>query len=201
MNELPLGLETELGENGVRISGGQKQRLILARALIRKPEFLLLDEATSALDNETERFIQNTITDLVHTMTIVVVAHRLSTIRRADIIFVMEEGKVVESGPVADVLDNPSHPYTMGLYNAFPELAGEDRELSPIEGSPPDLLNPPKGCRFRARCPFALDACAEDPVEHIVGEGHLAYCHRATEAKDLRETAKRTATWVGVTSE
>ncbi len=95
---LPDGLDTVLGEGGVRLSGGQKQRLALARALIGNPQLLLLDEATSALDNESETLIQEALGSISHRLTIIVVAHRLATVRKADTIFVMEGGQVVESG-------------------------------------------------------------------------------------------------------
>ena len=95
---LPNGLNTVLGEGGIRLSGGQKQRLALARALIGDPQLLLLDEATSALDNESERLIQEALESIAHRLTIVVVAHRLATVRRADMIYVMEGGRIVESG-------------------------------------------------------------------------------------------------------
>lgn len=98
VESLPDGLETKLGESGVRFSGGQLQRIALARALTGQPELLLLDEATSALDNESERLVQDAITKLLHTTTVVVIAHRLSTVRRADVIYVMEGGSIVESG-------------------------------------------------------------------------------------------------------
>ena len=98
VEELPNGLDTVLGESGVRLSGGQKQRLALARALVGEPELLLLDEATSALDNESEKLIQNALESIIHTMTIVVIAHRLSTVRKADVIHVMEAGRIIESG-------------------------------------------------------------------------------------------------------
>ena len=98
-------MDTILGENGVRLSGGQKQRVALARALAGKPELLLLDEATSALDNESERYVQDALSTITHTMTIVVIAHRLSTVRRADMIYVMEHGQVVETGTYDELLN------------------------------------------------------------------------------------------------
>ena len=98
IGELPDGLDTILSEGGVRLSGGQKQRLALARALIGDPQLLLLDEATSALDNESESLIQDALESIAHRLTIVVVAHRLATVRKADTIFVMEGGRIVESG-------------------------------------------------------------------------------------------------------
>lgn len=104
--ELPQGLDTVLGEGGVRLSGGQKQRLALARALIGPPQLLFLDEATSSLDNESERLIQDSIDSIAHTMTIVVIAHRLSTVRKADVIYVLEGGRVVESGNYESLLSD-----------------------------------------------------------------------------------------------
>jgi len=101
---LPKGLETDLGENGVRLSGGQKQRLALARALLAEPSILLLDEATSALDSETEKFIQDAVVHLSKTLSIIVIAHRLSTIQDADVVHVLDGGKLVESGTYKNLI-------------------------------------------------------------------------------------------------
>ena len=103
---LPHGLETILREGGLRLSGGERQRVALARALCREPELLILDEATSALDNESERFIGQALESLVHAMTIVVVAHHLSTVKRADLIYVMEGGRIIESGTCESLMTN-----------------------------------------------------------------------------------------------
>ena len=200
-----VGLEAKrLSDYPHQFSGGMRQRASIALALSLSPKLVIADEPVTALDVIIQRQVLDSFAELQKKLglSVILVTHDISVVAYVcDYVVVMYAGKVVERGPVANVLDNPSHPYTMGLYNAFPELAGEDRQLSPIEGSPPDLLDPPKGCRFRARCPFALDFCTKDPLEHVVGEGHLAYCHRATEAKDLRETAKCNTIWVGVTSE
>ena len=200
-----VGLEAKrLSDYPHQFSGGMRQRASIALALSLSPKLVIADEPVTALDVIIQRQVLDNFAELQKKLglSVILVTHDISVVAYVcDYVVVMYAGKVVERGPVANVLDNPSHPYTMGLYNAFPELAGEDRQLSPIEGSPPDLLDPPKGCRFRARCPFALDFCTKDPSEHVVGEGHLAYCHRATEAKDLRETAKCNTIWVGVTSE
>jgi peptide/nickel transport system ATP-binding protein len=187
-----------------QFSGGMRQRASIALALALSPKLVIADEPVTALDVVIQRQVLDTFATLQKQLnvSVVLVTHDISVVAYVcDYVVVMYAGKVVESGPVADVLDRPAHPYTMGLYNAFPELSGDDRELSPIEGSPPDLLEPPQGCRFRARCPFSIATCTQDPPEHLVGEGHIANCHRATEAADLRETAKRTETWVGVTTE
>lgn len=101
---LPYGLDTLLGENGVRLSGGERQRVALARALVGRPEILMLDEATSALDNESERYVQDAIGRIANTLTIIVIAHRLSTVRRADMIYVVENGHVIESGSYAELM-------------------------------------------------------------------------------------------------
>ena len=99
IKELPHGIDTMVGDRGVRLSGGQRQRIALARALLRKPELLILDEATSALDSESERLIQQSIENVAHDTTILVVAHRLSTIVKADQVYVMKQGRLVEEGP------------------------------------------------------------------------------------------------------
>jgi len=106
VKELPYGIDTVVGDRGVRMSGGQRQRIALARALLRKPELLILDEATSALDTESEILIQNSIEKLAHNTTILIVAHRLSTIKQADQVCVMQNGKIIESGSYKELKSN-----------------------------------------------------------------------------------------------
>ncbi len=103
VKELPLGIDTIVGDRGIRLSGGQRQRIALARALVRKPELLILDEATSALDSESEKLIQNSIEKLANATTIIVIAHRLSTIAKADQVYVLNQGKIVEEGSFAEL--------------------------------------------------------------------------------------------------
>ena len=115
INELPEGLETEIGENGVKLSGGQKQRVALGRALMTNPEILILDEATSQLDSETEKFIQQAIKVLHKKLTIIIVAHRLSTVRFADTVYVLEKGKIVEQGTFVELLSQKGRLYELDV--------------------------------------------------------------------------------------
>lgn len=103
VNELPQGIDTIVGDRGIRLSGGQRQRIALARALLRKPELLILDEATSALDSESERLIQQSIEQVVRQTTILVVAHRLSTVAKANQVYVLHQGRIVEEGPFLEL--------------------------------------------------------------------------------------------------
>ncbi|MEL7427703.1 MAG: ATP-binding cassette domain-containing protein, partial [Bacteroidota bacterium] len=105
-DELPQGFQTLVGEKGVRLSGGQRQRLGLARALYRNPEVLFLDEATSALDNITEESIVKALDKLPAELTLIIIAHRLSSVRRADIIYFLQNGKIISQGSYEDLLEN-----------------------------------------------------------------------------------------------
>lgn len=199
-----VGLEGKrLNDYPHQFSGGMRQRASIALALALSPKLVIADEPVTALDVVIQRQVLDTFAKLQKEMnlSVILVTHDISVVAYVcDYVVVMYAGKVVEAGPVAEVLARPTHPYTMGLYNAFPELAGDGRELSPIEGSPPDLLYPPRGCRFHPRCPFAQEICARAPDESTVGAEHRAACHRAAEAADLRELARRTETWTGVSA-
>ena len=113
VKDLPQGLDTIVGDRGTRMSGGQRQRIALARALLRKPELIILDEATSALDDESERLIKESIEGLSANTSILIVAHRLSTIKNADQVYVMKKGRVIESGSYREL----SSKNTSLLYN------------------------------------------------------------------------------------
>jgi ABC-type multidrug transport system fused ATPase/permease subunit len=105
ISQFPDGYNTVVGDRGVRLSGGQVQRIALARAILREPELLILDEATSALDTFSEKLIQQAIEDLAGETTVVIVAHRLSTIRNADYLYVLKEGRIIEEGPYRQLVD------------------------------------------------------------------------------------------------
>lgn len=195
-----VGLEGKrLRDYPHQFSGGMRQRASIALSLALNPRLVIADEPVTALDVIIQRQILDTFARLQAEfgLSVVLVTHDISVVAYVcDYVVVMYAGKVVEKGPVREVLTKPSHAYTIGLYNAFPELSeDEDRELSPIEGGPPLLLDPPKGCRFGARCPFAVAACENEPAEVAIGPEHTALCHRAHEAAELRALARDPAVW------
>jgi len=124
LSELPAGLDTEIGQRGVRLSGGQRQRIAIARALYHAPELLLLDEATAALDNRTEHFLSEALQQLAGDLTLVIVAHRLQTVRRCERILVMQNGTIVDSGSYADLLAHSE---------AFRKIAAHELETGTAE--------------------------------------------------------------------
>ncbi len=113
INQLPKGYDTIVGDRGMRLSGGEQQRIAISRAMIRKPEILLLDEATSSLDNISERMVQDAIDEVSQNCTTFVIAHRLSTIKNADVIHVLSDGKIVESGNHEDLLKQKGEYYKL----------------------------------------------------------------------------------------
>ena len=188
-----------LGDYPHQFSGGMRQRAAIALALALSPRLVIADEPVTALDVIVQRQVLDTFRSLGERMGVacIFVTHDIAVVAYlCGVVAVMYAGRVVEHGPTAAVLARPAHPYTMGLMNAFPDLHGPAQALAPIKGSPPDLHEPARGCRFAARCPFVVQACLEAyPAVQAVAEGHLAACHRAQEAAALRTMARAPEAW------
>jgi oligopeptide/dipeptide ABC transporter ATP-binding protein len=166
------------------LSGGMRQRIMIAMALATDPEIVIMDEPTTALDVVVQRDILAQIVELKETLgfSIIFITHDISLLLElADRIAVMYAGKLIEVGTAAEMQHEPAHPYTKGLLNSFPSLHGPRRELAGIPGSPPDLNNPPPGCAFLPRCGYGTEACTRidmslAPVSTSADPSHLTAC-------------------------
>ena len=156
------------------LSGGMKQRIVIAMALILRPEFVIADEPTTALDVLVQAQIINLLKKLKKEgMTIMLITHDLSIISEiAEKIGIMYAGEIVEFGSAEQIYNEPKHPYTQALIAAIPRLKGE-KKISYVKGTPPNLINPPTGCRFYDRCPHAMDVCKQDPPPIMIKDGFV----------------------------
>ena len=180
---------SRLAQHPHQLSGGMRQRVMIAIGLACNPKLLIADEPTTALDVTIQAQILELMKDLSRRLgvAIVVITHNLGIVARyADRVNVMYAARLVESGTAETVFARPMHPYARGLLSAVPRLdRGRSARLTTIEGAPPNLLNPPDGCRFRPRCRFAIPACEQLPPLTEVEPGHMAACFRTSEIEAL----------------
>jgi peptide/nickel transport system ATP-binding protein len=166
-------------------SGGMRQRAIIAMSLACNPQLIIADEPTTALDVIMQDRILGEIRDLQRELHIamMIITHDISVVAEvAETIGIMYAGKLFEFGDIVSIFEKSANPYTIGLTGAFPSIKGERKKLVSIPGSPPDLSEPPHGCRFHPRCKFAQDICRkEEPTTVEVAENHWSLCHFAEE--------------------
>lgn len=170
------------------LSGGMRQRVMIAMMLSRNPKLLICDEPTTALDVTIEAQILEILKDLrdTYNTSIMLITHNFGLVAEiADRIAVMYAGEVVESGDVYDIFRNPQHPYTKLLMQALPRGTKSDGKLQTIDGTVPRILNHKEGCRFANRCPYAMDKCvSSNPPEVNCGKDHTCRCFMVHESED-----------------
>jgi peptide/nickel transport system ATP-binding protein len=187
--------ENRIDDYPHQFSGGMRQRVMIAMALVNDPDLLIADEPTTALDVTTQAQILNLMKRLQQEFgsAILMITHDLGVIAEvADDVLVMYAAKVVEEANVDDLFTRPQHPYTWGLMGSLPRLDADVERLTQIPGQPPSLLRPPSGCRFHTRCPYVMDVCktTEPPLEATRHDAsHRQACHLDEETKE-REAAK-----------
>jgi peptide/nickel transport system permease protein len=169
-----------------QLSGGMRQRAVIALSIVLRPKLLVLDEPTTALDVVVQRSILQSLDDLRRELGfgVVFITHDLSLlVEIADRIAIMYAGRIVEDAAAREVYEHPRHPYTRALMDAFPPLGGDRRRLKGISGQPPDLRQLPPGCSFAPRCPMVIKGTCEkiDPPMFGRDEGHLVACHLYSE--------------------
>jgi len=164
-----------------QLSGGMRQRAVIAIALALNPRLMIMDEPTTALDVVVQKDILQQIATLREKLgfSILFITHDLSLlVEMSDKIAIMYAGQIVEQAPARELFEHPAHPYTLGLMNSFPSITGPKHKLAGIPGSPPDLVAPPTGCRFHPRCAKAMAQCSQiAPVTRAISPTHSVACH------------------------
>jgi peptide/nickel transport system ATP-binding protein len=180
-----VGLSQDvLGMYPIELSGGMKQRMVMVLSTLLNPSLLVADEVTSALDVSSQKAVSEMLVEFRNrefVKSMIVVTHDISVLYQiADTILVMYAGKLAEKAPTETIIHNPCHPYTQLLISSLPEVGVKysERKLTGIPGNPPLLINPPTGCRFRDRCPFAFEKCIEEPPFVEIEKDHFVACWR-----------------------
>jgi peptide/nickel transport system ATP-binding protein len=193
-----IGLKQEvLDKYSFELSGGMRQRVTIIISSLLNPSLLIADEVTSALDVSTQRAVGEMLLefrDRGYIKSAIAITHDLSILAQiSDSIAIMYAGRLVERAPTDVIVDAPLHPYTQALLNSLPEVGAthESMTLTGIPGRPPSLVNPPSGCRFRTRCPFAFDKCTETPPFEELKPNHWVACWKASQ--DLAAPAEAAA--------
>lgn len=163
------------------LSGGMKQRVMIAMAMSCNPDLLIADEPTTALDVTIQAQILDLMKNLKNetNMALLLITHDLGIVaQNCTRVIVMYGGLIMEEGPVLDIFQSPNHPYTKGLLNSLPKISnGVKERLAPIQGVTPNLLHPPQGCPFAERCPHAMDICEKErPPYFEIGDGRRSMC-------------------------
>ena len=171
-----------------QLSGGMRQRAMIAMALVCRPQLLIADEPTTALDVSIQAQILELLGELRREfgMAVLLITHDLGVVAETcDRVAVMYAGKIVEYATVSDLFQQPKHPYTHGLFRALPTLTERRKSLSAIPGAVPSPLEFPSGCRFRTRCALAQEICEQEPTLRPIASGHLAACHFAEQVGEM----------------
>jgi len=176
-----VGLDPEFKDQYPhQYSGGMRQRAVIAMALSCDPDLIIADEPTTALDVIVQDQLLKRIREIQEqlNMAMIYISHDVAVIAEvSDRVGVMYAGRMAEMASAETIFHYPIHPYTMGLMSAFPSIVGEKTELVMLPGEPPDLLNPPPGCRFHPRCPYVTEICRKEvPEFKDYGGGHYAAC-------------------------